>query len=133
MKSKAVGEYLQGFEKLVVWQKARELVSFVYTVSKEFPGEEKFGLTNQVRRAAVSVTANIAEGAGRVSAKEQANFSQMSYSSLMEVLSHSYIANDLGYLREESLTELKSRVQEVAVLLNSLRLSQISRIKPKTS
>jgi four helix bundle protein len=81
-------QHTYGFEKLKVWQLGREFVVRIYQVSAGFPVDERFGLTNQIRRAAVSVPANIAEGCSRISGKDQAHFSQFAYSSLMEVLSH---------------------------------------------
>ena len=119
--------HVYSFEKLRVWQKSRKLVSRIYFLSQQFPHEEKFGITNQIRRAAISVPANIAEGVSRVSHKDQANFSQMSYSSLMELLSHLYIANDLGYLKPEKLKELRLEIFEISKLLASLRNAQISK------
>lgn len=71
--------YRFGFEKLEVWQKARKLTVEIYQLTEKFPEREKFGLTNQLRRASVSIGANIAEGATRSSAKEQAHFSSISY------------------------------------------------------
>ena len=71
------------FEKLEVWKEARELVVWIYSITKEYPSEEKFGLVTQLRRAAVSVVSNLAEGSSRKSAKDQAHFSQIAYSSLL--------------------------------------------------
>ena len=82
----------------------------------------------QIRRAAVSVAANLAEGSARTSAKDQAHFSQLSYSSLMEVLSHLYVAYDLQYLEESTFKELKGDASEIANKINALRNSQLKRI-----
>ena len=86
-------EHIYSFEKLRVWQNAKDLVVEVYKITRNFPDEGKFGLTSQVRRAALSVTANIAEGSGRTSSKDQAHFYQMAYSSLLELLNHFYISS----------------------------------------
>jgi four helix bundle protein len=119
--------YVYSFEKLLVWQDARKFVSFVYAATKKFPKEELYGLTNQIRRASVSVPANIAEGSSRSSAKDQAYFSQLSYSSLMETLNHLYIAFDLGYLPPETLNTAKNHVHKLSNMLNGLRKNQILR------
>ena len=121
--------HIYGFEKLVVWQKARTLVSKTYLITMDFPVEEKFGLTNQIRRAATSVTANIVEGTARSSQKEQAYYSQLSYGSLMELLNHFYIALDLGYITENKILELKSDISEISKRLSTLRKTQLNRHK----
>lgn len=77
-----------GFEKLETWQVARQFTKDIYDITRTFPGEEKFGLVSQMRRAAISVGSNLAEGVSRTTPKAQANFSEMAYGSLMEVLNH---------------------------------------------
>lgn len=76
---------MYSFEKLDVWKKARILTGTIYKISAKFPPEERFGLTSQIRRASVSVCSNLAEGSGRVSGKEQARFTEIAYSSLLEL------------------------------------------------
>ena len=76
-------KYRYSFEKLRVWQNARKFVLDVYKITNNFPAHEKFGLVDQIRRAVVSVPANIAEGSSRLSAKDQAHFTNIAYSSLM--------------------------------------------------
>lgn len=117
-------DYKYSFEKLIVWQKAREFVVFVYDIVASFPKEERYGLIDQIRRAAISVVANIAEGSSRISRKDQAYFTQIAFSSLIEILSHFYIAYDLNYLSEEVLDEIKYKVNDISNLLNALRNSQ---------
>lgn len=112
--------YEFSFERLNVWKKARKLASNIYTITSSFPESEKFGITNQIRRAAISVTANIAEGSSRFSRKEQSRFYQISFSSLIELLSHLYISVDLKYLDEKSLEEIKLDIVEVSKMLNAL-------------
>lgn len=85
-----------------------------------FPGEEKFGLTSQIRRAAVSVASNIAEGTSRKGRNDQAHFSQIAYSSLMEVACQLIIARDLEYIDHESFESLYEKVQELSRMLNAL-------------
>jgi four helix bundle protein len=122
-----MNNHIYSFEKLLVWQKAREFVKDIYKLTEKFPAEEKFSLTNQIRRAVVSIVANIAEGTSRTSAKDQARFSQIAYSSLMEVLSHLYIAFDLGFINLEELNNHKSITLEISNMLNALQKSQINR------
>ncbi len=93
------------FEKLEVWKEARELVVWIYAITKEYPAEEKFGLVIQLRRAAVSVVSNLAEGSSRKSAKDQAHFSQIAYSSLLEILTQLIVSGDLHFIPEEKVTE----------------------------
>ena len=109
------------FEKLDVWQLARALIVEVYRLTNEFPHEERFGLTAQVRRSAVSVASNIAEGSGRNSDRDFAHFLEMSYGSLMEVVAQLTAAHDLGYVHESKLTEFRANCSTLAgklVVLN---------------
>jgi len=118
-------EYQYGFEKLKVWQNARNLVAFVYKVTNNFPKEEKFGLADQLKRAVISVSANIAEGCSRLTAKDQAHFTNLAYSSLMEVLSHFYLAFDLNFIDIHLMNEIKGKIFEISNPLNALRKSQV--------
>ena len=105
---------------LVVWQKAMELVTATYQASAKFPKDEVFGLTSQLRRAAVSIPSNIAEGQGRLSEKEFRYFLGQSRGSLMEVETQLQIAENLGYLSEADTGELLERCAEVGRILNGL-------------
>ena len=86
------------FEKLQVWQKSRILVAEIYQITKSFPKEETYGLTNQVRRAIVSVPSNLAEGCTRKTKNERARFTTIAYSSLMETINQMILAKDLSYI-----------------------------------
>ena len=119
--------YIYSFEKLEVWQKARLLVKMIYKITIDFPSEEKFGLTSQIRRAAVSVTCNLAEGSSRTSNKDQAHFTQLSYSSLMEVLNLLIVLNDLAFIDQNNLKELRNTIEEISNGLNALRRYQLSK------
>ncbi len=121
--------YQFGFEKLEVWQDARKLTTAIYKLTEKFPESEKFGLTNQLRRASVSIGANIAEGTSRFSAKEQAHFSSITYGSLMEILNHLIIAFDLGFIVEEELLSMRNKIQPLSIKINNLRNSQSARDK----
>ena len=112
--------YQFSFEKLDVWHKARNLVKKIYLITKIFPEDEKFALTSQIRRAAISVPANIAEGSSRFSKKDQAHFYQIAYSSLMELMNHLYISLDLEYINSETINNFKPVVAEISRMINSL-------------
>jgi four helix bundle protein len=116
------------FEKLTVWQESRKLVVHLYKITQQFPSEEKYGLVSQIRRSAVSVCANITEGTTRLSAKEQAHFTTVAFSSLMELFNHIIIANDLGYLTTEELVLIRKGIRNLSVKLSNLKNSQLNRI-----
>lgn len=122
---KKAEDHKYGFEKLNVWHNARKLVVFVYKVTANFPSSEKYSLVDQIRRAAISVPANLAEGTSRASSREQARFTSISYGSLMELLSHFYLAMDLQYVEPDTLDELKSDVLKISNQLNALRKAQL--------
>jgi len=117
--------HIYGFEKLKVWCEARKLSGNIYTLTNGFPNHERFGLTNQIRRAAVSVMANIVEGSSRRSKKDFAHFITISYSSLMEVLSHMYLAKDLDYMDEPHFQEEKQHITKISNQLNALHRTLI--------
>ncbi len=114
------------FEKLDVWVLSRQLTKEIYQLTMGFPENEKFGMTVQIRRAAVSVVSNIAEGTSRTSGKEQARFSEIAYSSLMEVLTQLIIANDIGYIGSSELNKKRILIEEISNKLNKLRKFQLS-------
>lgn len=116
-------EYNYSFEKLDVWQEARKLVKEIYMVSDLFPASEKFGLTNQIRRASVSVVSNIAEGVSRFSPKEQIRFIEIAYGSLTEVYCQLIIGMDLDNLTSDKLELIKLRILKISNQLNSLKKS----------
>jgi four helix bundle protein len=112
------------FEKLECWQHARKLAVWIYKITKHFPAEEKFGIVSQMRRAAVSVASNIAEGTSRKTAKDQANFSTIAYSSTIELLNDLIITNDLEYLSNENYQEGREMIEKQTLLIAGLRKSQ---------
>ena len=109
---------MEAFKKLIVWQKAMELVRVVYRISKGFPPDERYALTDQLRRAAVSIPSNIAEGNGRVSNKDYAHFLAMARGSLFETLTQIQVAEDLGYIGEHE--EFDNLAADVGRMLTSL-------------
>ena len=106
------------YTDLEVWQESRKLTNQIYGLTKTFPKEEQFGLTNQIRRAVVSVISNIAEGCGRQSAKETINFLHISRGSLYEVEAQSYIALDQQYISEDQFQTVLNNIQVCKRLLN---------------
>lgn len=108
------------FERLVVWQDSRSLAKAIYQLTREFPSDEKFGLVSQIRRAAISVSSNIVEGSYRSSNKDKANFMNMAFGSLMELLSQVIISKDLEYINEEQYIELRSAIEKTSNKLASL-------------
>lgn len=108
------------FEKLDVWQKALAFSDLIYTKSALFPADERFGLTNQIRRAAVSIPSNIAEGAAR-SDPDFSRFIGIATGSLYEVVTQIFIAKRLGFLRESDVVEIYSAAEEISRMLSGLR------------
>ena len=115
------------FEGLDVWKESRSFVKIIYGLTKKFPKHEQYGLVSQLNRAAISVPSNIAEGSARISGKEQARFTEISYGSLMEVVNQIIIANDLEYVNEEELNKVKIRARKIANQLNKLRAYQLKK------
>jgi four helix bundle protein len=113
------------FEKLNVWQKARILSVKVYKITKAFPSDERFGLISQMRRCAISIASNIAEGTGRHSAKDKARFTEIGYSSALELLNQSIISNDLEFLKIDDYKHIRQEVTEITAMLDALRKSQL--------
>jgi four helix bundle protein len=109
-----------GYRTLIAWQKAMDLVEIVYRQTSAWPREEQFGLTSQIRRAAVSVPGNIAEGRGRSSDKEYARHLSIAYGSLCEVETYLAIAHRLGVVESTANESLLQRSTEVARLLRGL-------------
>ena len=116
----------RSYKDLVAWQKAMLLVTAVYKATADFPRDEIFGLTSQLRRAAVSIASNIAEGQGRLSQKEFRFFLGQARGSLMEVETQLQISENLGYLANEHTRALLQSCAEPGRVLNGL-LSSISR------
>ena len=114
---------ISSYKELIVWQKAVDLVTEIYTATSKFPREEVFGLTSQLRRCAVSVPSNIAEGQGRATKGEFIQFLSHARGSLFELETQLCIAGKLGYLSPERAQGLAVRAEEVARILNGLLTS----------
>ena len=107
-------------KELVVWQKSITLVKLVYQQTGSFPSDERFGLTNQMRRCSVSIPSNIAEGFGRGSDKELTQFLRMSLGSSSELDTQLILSKELHYMDEKRYNELSALNEEVAKMLSSL-------------
>ncbi len=115
-------DYL-GYRKLDAYNRAQEVVKAVYVLLKKFPKEEQFALCSQLRRAAVSITSNIAEGVTRYSYRDKVHFLEVAYGSLMEVMIQLEVAYSLGYITQSDLQNIELLVVQVARLLTSLQYS----------
>jgi len=126
------------FEGLDVYKTARSLVGNVYRLQHKFPKYEIYALGDQIRRSASSVTSNIAEGSGRNSFKEKSHFIEIAYGSLMEAFSQLQIAQDLGYVSQMEIDEIRPQFIHVAKMLSGLKNyfdnqpTQANPITPKT-
>ena len=118
--------HLYSFEKLEVWNEARHLVVWLYQVSSSFPADEKFGLTMQLRRASISVVSNLAEGSARKTAKDQAYFTNIAYSSLVEILNQLIIATDLNFITKDVLSEGRLKIEHLTQKVAGLRKAQLA-------
>ena len=107
------------FKTLVVWQKSIQLVKLVYDLAKKFPADERYALTDQLRRAVVSIPSNIAEGNGRASSADYAHFLSIARGSLYEIITQLQIARELGYIQELS-PELDALLTEVGRMLGAM-------------
>lgn len=108
------------FKELKVWQKAIELATHTYEATKNFPKDEKFGLTSQIRRSVVSISSNIAEGAGRNSNNEFKLFLNYAYGSCSELETQLIISKNLEFLSTDSLTTLSESINEIQKMIASL-------------
>ncbi len=117
--------YTYSFEKLEIWQKSMDLTISIYQLTNSFPDSEKFGLTNQIRRAAASVSANIAEGSTKISNKEKSRYMQIAYGSLIEVLNHLILSQKINLISENILFEKRKIIQELSNKINAFNSSLI--------
>lgn len=115
--------HVYSFEKLVVWNKAIDLVKWIYEVTASFPGEEKFILTSQIRRSAISISSNIAEGSGRRTAKDKSHFLNIAYSSAIELLNQMIIALRLQFISETQEANARQKIQEITAMIYGLQKS----------
>ena len=114
------------FEKLEVWQKAIDFADLVYKETRVFPSEERFGLTNQLRRAAVSISSNIAEGSSRSSKTDFARFTEIAAGSAFEAVSEAFVAQRQSFFSEEQLRIIYTDAEQLSRILSGLRKSLLS-------
>lgn len=113
--------YIKSYKDLIVWQKAMELARSIFKLTDEFPRSELYGLTSQMRRAAVSIPSNIAEGYGRKSKKEYSQFYSIAYGSGLELETQLMLSRDLGFCRKSvNWDKSESLLNEVLRMLNSM-------------
>jgi len=124
---------VKSYKDLEVWQLAMDLAENVYTITKEFPREEIYGLTSQLRRAAVSIPSNIAEGQGRKSTKEFLQFLSIAYGSLCEVETQLLLSVRLGYVDSSRLENTDPLCQSVGRMLNGLMRSLRTKLRPQST
>ena len=123
-------EELKNFTDLIAWKKAHQMALRIYTVSKAFPSDERFGLVSQMRRSAVSVSSNIAEGFTRFSAKDKRRFYNMAEASLVELQNQLHIVKDVGFVPMNQFNELYQLSEEVYRLINGLARSAVDKLVP---
>ena len=117
------------FEKLNVWQNSRTLALLIYKLTKKFSKDELFGMTSQMRRCSISIASNIAEGSGRHSPKDKARFTEIAYSSALELLNQVIISKDLEYISDDVYEILRFEIDQITSMLDGLYKSQLSQIK----
>lgn len=120
MVSGRLEDTMRPHEKLDVWKKAVAIVTTLYDITKTFPADERFGLTSQIRRAGVSIPANIAEGAGRESDKEFCRFLSIAQGSASELETELLIAKNLGYLSSEDFELIFEEINVVGRMIGGL-------------
>ena len=124
---------IKSFSDLKVWVEGHKLVIMVYKISESFPKTEQFGLTNQIRRAVVSITSNVAEGFSRESTKDRVHFYIMALGSLNETQNQLLISRDINYLKQKDWDDLEEQVIMVSKMLNGLIKKSNSYIVTRTS
>jgi len=109
------------FEKLQVWQLSRAFTSLIYNAVDSFPKHEQFALSQQLRRASISISANLAEGSTRSSEKDSSRFVEIAFGSLCEVVAELYIALDRGYITQQDFDMLYSESERIGKMLTRFR------------
>ena len=123
-----MSEFQFQFEQLDTWKEARKLVVQVYKLLEKFPKTEQYALCDQLRRAAISIPSNIAEGSGRMAIKEYVHFVEIAFGSLMEVYCQLQLANDLGYITDDDLKGIKPQVFTISRMLSRLRSAKLAQL-----
>ncbi len=110
---------MHNFREMIVWQKSRDLVKDVYTITATYPQSEMYGLTNQMRRASVSIPSNIAEGSGHKSAKEFKRYLEIANSSSLELETQFYLSYDLSFISDDDLKVFINKIHEIQKMIFS--------------
>lgn len=113
-------EKQNGYQDLIVWQKSMRLAGMIYILTRQFPREEQFGITNQMRRSAVSIPSNISEGYGRGSVKEFKHFLLIAYGSTLELETQLLLSEQIGFVQPAETHEAKLLVIEISKMLNKM-------------
>jgi four helix bundle protein len=123
--------FVFAFERLDTWKLSIELTTSLYQLTRKFPSHERYGLGQQIQRAAVSISSNIAEGSGRLSKKDQAHFFNIAFSSLLEVLNQIILANRIGYIEQAELDNLRNCIERLSRKIAALRKATLApNLKP---
>lgn len=109
------------FKELGIWKKSRFFCSEIYSITATFPNDEKFGITNQLRRVAVSIPSNIAEGSSRNSNKDFSRFLEIAIGSAYEIETQLLIASDLGFIKADKLELLTTQLEEIIKMISKFR------------
>ena len=112
---------MHNFKELIVWQKARKIVKDIYLLTRKYPKEELFGLTQQIRRAAVSIPSNIAEGSGRGTDADFARFLDYANGSACEVETQLYLSLDLEYISQTEFDDVNNKLQDIEKMIFALK------------
>lgn len=124
---------IKSYKDLVAWQKAMQLVTDIYNITKSFPKEEIYGITNQLRRCSISIPSNLAEGSSRRSTQEFIRFINISCGSLAELETQIIASKNLGYITHEQEKHISDKTDELSRILQGLYNSLDSRLKPLDS
>ena len=121
--------YIFSFEKLEVWQNAKNLTLFVYGITSALPANEQYGISSQLKRSVSSIATNIAEGTSKETPKDKAYFLTVAYSSAMETLNHLIIAKELQYLSEENYLNCREQLEKICNQMTNLKKYFLSQSK----
>ena len=121
---------IYSFEKLDVWKISKEFAKHIYQITDKFPYKERKGIIDQLQRAALSIPNNLAEGSGRITAKDKAKYTTIAYGSLMECLNLIIISHDKLLIKTVTYKELRNEIEEISRKLSNLRRSQLQKTNP---
>lgn len=117
--------HIYSFEKLEVWKLSMTLRKDIYQLTAKFPKDETFGLISQIKRSSTSIGACLAEGSGKMTAKDKAHYTNMAYTTTLETLSHLIAALDLNYITESDYKEIRTKIENITPKLSRSRKAQL--------